>query len=111
MDYYEIWVNLVPGTNDMEFSRCVRAYLDHLVAQGDMDSYTFRRRKLGFGPDGLGEFNVTLKFRSLAHIDEAFFDVAKRSGETEKLHHEVYSKVKDFKAGLYRDYPDPVREE
>lgn len=111
MNYYDIWVNLKPGTNDMEFVRAVRAYLDLLVAEGDMVGYRIRRRKLGFGPDGLGEFNVSLEFETLAQIDEAFFDVAKRAGKMEELHYAVYSKVVDFKAALYRDFPDAVREE
>lgn len=110
MNYYDIWVNLAPGVNDMEFVKAVRAYLDLLVKDGDMVGYRIRRRKLGFGPDGLGEFNLTLEFDSLAQIDEAFFDVARRSGEMEERHHAVYSKVRDFKSALYRDFPDSVRE-
>lgn len=61
MNYYDIWVNLKPGTDDREFVRCLRA--------------------------------------------------AKRSGALEELHSAVYSKVTDFRAALYRDFPDPVREE
>ena len=110
MNYYDIWVNLKPGTDDMEFVRCLRAYLDHFVEGGQMEGYRIRRRKLGFGPDGLGEFSVTMKFGSLASLDEAFFTAAKRSGVPEELHSAVFSKVTDFKAALYRDFPDSVRE-
>lgn len=110
MNYYDIWVNLKPGTDDMEFVRALRAYLDALVAEGGMEGYRIRRRKLGFGPEGLGEFSVTLKFESLAKLDETFFSVARRSGKVDELHHAVYSKVTDFKSALYRDYPDAVRE-
>ena len=31
------------------------------------------------------------------------------AGPLEPLHHEVYSRVKDFKSALYRDFPDDVR--
>ena len=110
MDYYDIWVNLKPGTNDMEFVKSVRAYLDHIVASGSMNGYRVRRRKFGFGPDGLGEFSITLSFESLAKLDQAFADIARRTGVVEDLHRAVYSKVTDFKAALYRDYPDSVRD-
>ena len=110
MNYYDIWVNLKPGTNDMEFVEALRAYLDHFVKAGDMADYRIRRRKFGFGPEGLGEFNVSLEFETLAKLDEAFFDAARREGKVEELHHAVYSKVTDFKSALYRDFPDAVRE-
>jgi hypothetical protein len=110
MNYYDIWVNLKPGTSDMEFVRALRAYLDLLVAEGDMAGYAIRRRKLGFGPDGLGEFSISLRFETLAQIDEAFFDVARRAGKMEELHAAVFMKVTDFKSALYRDFPDAVRE-
>lgn len=111
MNYYDIWVNLVPGTDDLEFVRCVRAFLDHFVKEGKMTSYRIRRRKFGFGPESLGEFNITLEFDSLAQLDEAFFVAAARSGAPDELHHAVYSKVTDFKSALYRDFPDPVRKQ
>ena len=34
---------------------------------------------------------------------------AARDGEVEKLHARVYSLVTDFRAALYRDFPDPER--
>ena len=111
MNYYDIWVNLKPGTDDMEFVKCLRAYLDYFVQDGTMEGYPIRRRKLGFGPEGLCEFSVTMKFDSLAALDDSFFGAAKRSGMLQELHSAVYSKVTDFKAALYRDFPDPVREE
>lgn len=110
MDYYDIWVNLKPGTSDLEFVGAVRAYLDHIVGSGAMAGYRIRRRKFGFGPEGLGEFSITLSFESLAKMDEAFSDIARRTGVVEDLHHAVYSRVTDFKSALYRDFPDAVRE-
>lgn len=109
MDYYDIWVNLRPGTDDLEFVKAVRAYMDHIVAGGHMAGYRIRRRKFGFGPEGLGEFSISLEFESLAKLDDAFDEIARRSGVVEDLHHAVYSRVTDFKSGLYRDFPDPVR--
>ena len=110
MNYYDIWVDLAPGVNDLDFVDAVNEYLDFLKADGKLVGHRIRRRKLGFGPDVLGEFNITMKFEDLAQIDDAFFVAAKRSGEAERLHAAVWSKVSNFKSGLYRDFPDSVRE-
>ncbi|MBL9031295.1 MAG: hypothetical protein JNM80_06265 [Phycisphaerae bacterium] len=109
MDYYEIWVNLVDSRKDLEFVRAVDAYLGHLRSQGRLESWRLTRRKFGFGPPGLGEFHLTIAFKELAQMDAAFGVVATRAGEVERLHHPVYSMVKDFTSALYRDFPDPQR--
>jgi len=110
MDYYEIWFNLAPGANDLELVRAVRAYLDYLRSQGRLEDYKITRRKFGFGPSWMPEWHVSIAFRDLAQLDSAFDVAATRSGEVEKLHHEVYSRVKDFQSALFRDFPDPVRQ-
>lgn len=109
MNYYEIWVNLKPGEKDLELVNAVNAYLGYLKDKGTIESWTIRRRKFGFGPAELGDFNITLSFMNLAQLDEAFGEAATRSGEVEKLHVEVYRRVVDFKSALYRDFPDDVR--
>lgn len=110
MNTYETWFNLVPGTDDLEFVRHVNAYLGELKAQGRLTSYRIRRRKFGFGPEGLGEFNVSMEFADLTQMDSAFARVARRDPEMESLHAEVFSRVTDFRTALYRDFPDEVRE-
>jgi len=109
MDTYEIWVNLAPGVRDLDFVASVRAYLGYLKNQGKIESFRIRRRKLGFSPDGLGEWNVSIEINNLAQLDQAFLRVAARDPEIEGLHANVFSKVVDFKSGLYRDFPDSVR--
>lgn len=109
MDTYEIWVNLRPGEDDLEFVRAVRAYLDVFVSRGDCEGYRIRRRKFGFGPESLGEFNVSIEFTDLAQMDRAFGHAATRDDTIEPLHAEVYRRVTDFRSGLFRDFPDAVR--
>lgn len=109
MNHYEIWVNLAPGANDLEFVQAVRNYLDHLKGQGKLESYTIRRRKFGFSPPDLGEFYISIAFKDLAQMDTAFLVAATRDETVEPLHHEVYSRVTGFKSALYRDFPDEVR--
>ncbi|HJP83286.1 MAG TPA: DUF6614 family protein [Fimbriimonadaceae bacterium] len=109
MNHYEIWVDLAPGANDLEFVQAVQNYLNHFRDQGKVESYTIRRRKFGFSPPELGEFYISIAFRSLAQLDEAFFVAATRDESVEQLHREVYSRVCNFKSALYRDFPDEVR--
>jgi hypothetical protein len=109
MQYYEMWVDLKDSRRDLEFAGAVDAYLGHLREQKRIEGFRLTRRKFGFGPEGLGEFNITVWTRDLAQLDEAFGVVATRSGEVERLHAPVYSMVTNFKSALYRDFPDPER--
>ena len=109
MNYYEIWVNLKDSRQDVEFCRAVDAYMGHLKAQGKIESWRITRRKFGFGPSMLGEFHISLAFRDLTQLEQAFGIVATRTGDVERLHNPVYTMVTDFQSALYRDFPDPER--
>jgi hypothetical protein len=109
MNYYTMWVNLKDGRRDVEFAKAVDAYLGYLKSAGKIESWSLVRRKFGFGPDGLGEFMITVRAKDLAQLDEAFSVVATRTGEVERLHAPVYALATDFKSALYRDFPDPER--
>lgn len=109
MDCYDIWVDLRNSHKDLEFAQAVHAYMGHLRQQGLIEGYRLTRRKLGFGPQELGEFHIRIETRDLAQLDRAFSQVVPRTGETEKLHAAVYGAVSSFRAALYRDFPDPGR--
>jgi hypothetical protein len=109
VNYYTIWCNLKDGRRDLEFADAVAAYLGHLKSHDKIAEWRLVRRKFGFGPDNLGEFQITIVATTLAQLDEAFFAVAARSGDLEQLHARVYSMVTDFRSALYRDFPDPER--
>ena len=110
MNCYEIWADLKSGENDLEFARAVEAYLGHLVESGLVAEFRVKRPKLGFGPESLGEWHLSLEFRDLRQLEDTFELIARRSGEVERLHHEVYSRVVNVKFGLYRDFPGVERE-
>lgn len=110
MDCYEIWVDLVPGTKDMDFVDAVHGWLGYLQSKGEIESYRIKRRKLGFGPDFLGEWYISIEFQDLSQVDRAFHDAASRLPEVEALHAAVYSKVCNYRSGLWRDFPDKVRQ-
>ncbi|MDE2133479.1 MAG: hypothetical protein KGJ49_02655 [Alphaproteobacteria bacterium] len=111
MDYYHTWFDLKPGTKDVEFARAFAKYMDHLKGQGAIEGWKLTRRKLGFGPRDLGEFHVVMETRDLAQLDLAFRLVASRTEPTESVHFGVNSQVQNLTIALYRDFPDPVRQE
>jgi hypothetical protein len=111
MNYYHTWFNLKPGVNDLEFCRAMARYMGHLKERGAIEGWTLTRRKLGFGPNDLGEFHIVMDVRDLAQLDSAFGYVATPSESVEGVHFDVNSRVQDLKIALYRDFPDPERRE
>jgi hypothetical protein len=106
MDVYHIWCDLKDGREDRAFAAAVAAYLDHHRAGGRIESWRLLRRKLGLGPDGMGEFHILIETKDLTQLEKAFRAAAERSGEVEKLHAAVYSRVTNARFGLARDFPD-----
>lgn len=108
-DHYHIWCDLKPGVRDLALVESVQAMLGHLQGLGHIESFAIARRKLGFGPPEIGEWHIDVVTRDLAQLEKAFSHVTPRSGEMEKLHAAVWSKVDNFRSGLYRDFPDANR--
>jgi hypothetical protein len=109
VDHYHIWVDLRHGVKDLDFVAAVDAMLGHLKGLNKLEGYTTSRRKLGFGPDAIGEWHIDIRCKDLAQLDEAFRHVTPRTGEMERLHAAVWSKVENFKSALYREFPDANR--
>jgi uncharacterized protein DUF6614 len=109
MDVYHIWCSLKDDVGDLEFALAARAYLEHLKSAGDLAGYRITRRKLGLGPPQLPEWHITLDFKNLSQMDNAFGRVSSRNDPVESFHHAVNSKVQDVFFALYRDFPDPQR--
>ncbi|MCB0825874.1 MAG: hypothetical protein KDC26_06765 [Armatimonadetes bacterium] len=109
MNCYEIWVDLAPGVKDLELVTAVENYLGALKNDGKIELFRIKRRKFGFGPEALGEFWISIETKDLAQLDDAFHTVVPREGEMEKLHAAVFSRITNYKSGLWRDFPDPER--
>lgn len=109
MDHYHIWCDLKPGHKDLDLVKAIDAMLGHLKGLGKLHGYNVARRKLGFGPESIGEWHIDITTTDLAQLQAAFDHVTPRTGEMEKLHAMVWSKVENFKSGLYRDFPDANR--
>jgi hypothetical protein len=109
MNLYHVWCDLKPGVGDVMFSEKVSAYLGHLKEQGLIEGFRLTRKKLGLGPQALGEFHLMIEVRDLAQLDSAFERVAGRREPVEGFHFGVNSLVTNATFALYRDFPDPVR--
>jgi hypothetical protein len=107
MDVYELSVDLKPGVRDLDFVAALDTYLGTLVRDGSIESWRLLRRKLGLGHGT--EFKVLIETRDLAQLDDAFRLVSTRADPIESAHHGVNSLVTNFRATLYRDFPDPQR--
>jgi hypothetical protein len=107
VDVYELSVDLRPGVRDLEFIAALDRYLGRLQADGLIDSWRLLRSKLGLG--ATGEFKVLIETRDLAQLDRAFTVVSTRDEPVEGLHHGVNSLVTNFRAALWRDFPDAQR--
>ena len=109
MDLYHVWCDLKPDVSDTAFADGVARYLDHLKAKALIRSWRLTRRKLGLGPQDLGEFHIMIEVEDLAQLDAAFTAVAGRSEPVEGFHFGVNSLVQNAVFALYRDFPDAFR--
>jgi hypothetical protein len=109
MNVYHGWFDLKPGVKDLEFAETVAKYMGHLKEAGVLEGWRLTRRKLGFGLRELGEFHMTMEFKDLRQLEDAFEKVAGRRDPTEGFHFGVNSQVANVRFALYRDFPDRVR--
>jgi hypothetical protein len=109
VDLYHVWCDLRPETSDVEFCDAITRYLGRLRERGLIREFRLTRRKLGLGPERLGEFHVTIEVDDLAQLERAFQQVSARSGAFEELHATVNRAAARATFALYRDFPDPQR--
>ncbi|MEA3190397.1 MAG: hypothetical protein QOD77_979 [Thermoplasmata archaeon] len=109
MDRYHLWFDLRPGFKDLDLASAIEAMLKHMKGRGAIESWELERRKLGFGPKDLGEWHVAVHVKDLAQLEAAFDEMTPRTGEMERLHVQVWSKVQNLRTALYRDFPDSNR--
>jgi len=100
---------LGPGVRDTEFCQELDRFLGCLRGEGRIRAHRITRRKPGFGPPSLGEFQVEIEVADLPQLDAALRRVAAREGEIESLHAAVNSKAHNATSALYRDFPDDFR--
>jgi len=109
MNIYHIWADLKDSRKDLEFVEAVNEFLQYFQDKGEISTWRITRRKLGFGPEELGEFHIMIECETLSALDNVFGEVASREPELWKLHAPVFSLVSRFRSGLWRDFPDAGR--
>ena len=109
MDIYQGFFSLKEGQSDIELAENLGRYLGFLQDQKKIASWRLMRRKLGLGPNFLGEFHLMIEVENLAQLDEAFSLVATRAGDVEERHFAVNKMISEVTFALYRDFPDSVR--
>ena len=110
MDYYNIYCTLKPGVADTDFTDGLANYLGKLQEDGRIAGWRVTRRKLGLAHPNLPEWHIVVETEDMAQLDRAFQAAASRAEPYEGFHHAVNSKVESVFFGLYRDFPDPVRQ-
>ena len=83
--------------------------MQRLTGDGAINSARLTRKKLGFAPDGFGDFHAMIEVRDLAQLEAAFGAVSARDEPLESEHFGVNSLVQNARFALYRDFPDPQR--
>ncbi len=109
MDHYHLWFDLRTGVKDLDLAEAVQEMLGHMQQEGLIQGFSLQRRKLGLGPQEIGEWHVDIQTRDLGQLQAAFDTITPRSGKMEKLHAGVWSKVQGLRTALYRDFPDANR--
>lgn len=109
MDIYHAFFDLDHGQSDVGFADDMADFMAYLIKHEKIEGWRLMRRKLGLGPEGMGEFHLMVEVKDLAQLDDAFSMASERSGDMEVKHAHVNQKVKGLKFALYRDFPDPHR--
>jgi hypothetical protein len=106
---YLIWFDLADNSEDLAFVEALDIFLDDLRERDLIAGWRLARRKLGFGPGELGEFQLEIETEDLAQLERAFREVSRRERETEERHAAVFLRIRNMRTGLYRDFPDHWR--
>jgi hypothetical protein len=107
MDIYHIWADKEGDISDLNWVNNMKSFLDHLVAEGKMESYRITRCKMGFRSMDVPEWHIMMEFQNMAQLDSAFDRVAPLEGELEHKHRSFNQFVSGtIQHALYRDWPN-----
>jgi len=110
MNHFHIWCNLKPGESDVRFGESVREMLGWLHEREFIEGYSIARRGFVIAPPDLGEFHVTVEFRSIEQMDRTLAFVSNGSDGTEELYRPLVEMVRDVSLSMDRDYPEEMRD-
>ena len=84
MDIYHVWCNLRPGLRDRHFDQTMARCMNHLHAEGLVESWRLTRRTLGLGAQEAGDWHLTLEVRDLRRLEGTFQRMASSCDDEEE---------------------------
>ncbi len=102
MIHYQIWFDLKNKSSDHEFQKNVKSFLDLIKQRGLILDYLILRRKFGFGPEGIGEFNIHIVVDNIDTLDKISELMIKGDKEILNIHKKMAKFIKNIKYGLYK---------
>ena len=107
MDYYHIWATKTGDITDLDWVNHIKSFLNDLKNEGKMVDYKVTRCKMGFRSIAdMPEWHIVMEFNNMAHLEDAFKQVAPLEGELEKKHKAFNQFVGgDIQHAYYTDWP------
>jgi hypothetical protein len=105
MDIYHVRCDLRPANRDQHFHENAARCMDHLRAEGLIESWRLTRRQLAHEPD---DWHLLIELRELRRIEDTFQRMSTRGDDEEEgLHQAMNAQVTKARFSLTRGLPEP----
>lgn len=111
MTTYLCFIDLRDTAKALSFAAALDAWMSHLQAQGVIQSWALKRRKLNLAAGAHRDFLLEIDVQDLAQLDRAFRCAGRQDDDTARLYAMVHDHVDQADMALYRPFPDPERAE
>jgi|SRR6056297_153277 len=111
MTSYLCFIDLRDTAKALSFAAALDAWMSHLQAQGVIQSWTLRRRKLNLAAGPYRDFLLEIDVVDLEQLERAFRCAGRQDDDTARLYAMVHDHVGLADMALYRRFPDPERAE
>ena len=106
MNHFHIWCNLKAGTDAREFGDGARELLSYLHEREMIEGYSIARRGFVIAPPDLGEFHVSVEFRSIEQMDRTLEYVSNGNEEAAAFYQPLAEIIRDVSLAMDRDFPE-----
>jgi hypothetical protein len=111
MNLYHVMIDLQDDAKALAFAGAVRAWMEHLEAEGAIRRWRLLRRKLDLAADSGRDFLLEVEVDDLAQLDRAFRLLGRQDEAVSRAHGQLHRMIARADVGLYRPFPDPERAE
>lgn len=111
MTTYLCAIDLRDTAKALSFAAALDAWMCHLQAQGVIQSWRLKRRKLNLAAAPYRDFLLEIEVLDLDQLDRAFRFAGRQDDDTARLYALVHDHVGQADMALYRPFPDPERAE